>query len=174
MAEPLFGDGATSSLDFGLDPIASGKRVGGDYRPLYLYSASPLIAKVRFSCHPSDLQNAAVYGVFDRFVFSDQTPAYSGNSPWRISRPMRAGTGQQMPRTVGAPRVTENRARSETNIRPTTVARRTDSRNRYRNTQPAAVRALWDRVDRLVPFHRLILSGVSEQISVGAHHPPAT
>jgi hypothetical protein len=36
------------------------------------------------------------------------------------------------------PRLTMNREMFDTNIRPTTVARRTDSRNRYRNTQLAA------------------------------------
>jgi hypothetical protein len=37
------------------------------------------------------------------------------------------------------PRLTRNRATFETNIRPRSVARRMDSRNRYRNTRPAVV-----------------------------------
>jgi hypothetical protein len=59
-------------LDTDYYPIVFGQPGWGDYRPLSLYSAPPMIAKVRFSCHPSAPKNAPVYGLFDRLVFTDQ------------------------------------------------------------------------------------------------------
>ena len=67
-----------------------------------------------------------------------------------------------------------NREMFDTNIHPTTVARRTDSRNRNRNTRLAVVQKLWGRLDRPGPTHRLMPAGVSERLYVGALHQQAT
>jgi hypothetical protein len=65
-------DAQGNFLDVMYYPIAFGQMGYGDYRPLFVQSASPLIGKVRFSCHPSGYHNAPIYGLFDRFAFTDQ------------------------------------------------------------------------------------------------------
>jgi hypothetical protein len=67
-------------------------------------------------------------------------------------------------------RLTRNRARCETNIRPTTVARRMDSRNRHRNTRSAVVQELWGQLGRSARPHRLMPAGASERFYAGALH----
>lgn len=53
-------------------PLTLGQMGYGDWRPLILQPGPKVIAKVRFSCHPSDPKMAPVYGLFDRLVFTDQ------------------------------------------------------------------------------------------------------
>lgn len=62
-------------LDICHYPLALGQPGWGDYRPLSLNSPTAIIAKVRFSCHPSAAKNAPIYGMFDRLLFtSDFVP----------------------------------------------------------------------------------------------------
>ena len=55
-------------------PLAFGQPGWGDYRPLFLQSATTTIGMARFSVHPSAYKNAPIYGYFDNLVFTNLPP----------------------------------------------------------------------------------------------------